>query len=509
MRVAFRVDCTQHTGSGHLMRCLTLADALRARGAEACFLGRLTPAAQRLVQARGHALHAIDAKPSHPLESDAPAHASWLGASQADDTAASSKVLETFQPQWLVVDHYGIDYRWERAVRPLAGRLLVIDDLADRAHDCDVLLDQNFHGDDGAAHRYDGLVSDTCRRLLGPRYALMRPEFGQHAERARVRDGSIRRVLISFGGIDAQNHAERTLQAIESIDAGIAIDLVVGADCPHLPRLQAKCAGLQNVQIHVQTEHMADLMSRADAAIGAGGTSTWERLCMGLPTLAVAVASNQAPGLAALCEAGYLVGVNDFDALSASDLQALLRTLILSPALGRGLARRGQALVDGHGTQRVAALLAPATISMRRAGWDDCDALHAWRNDERVRAQSHDPKPIAYESHRRWLEQVLAAPERVLLIGSDALGPLGVVRFDLQPAQALVSVYLVPTRIGRGLSSALLEAAARWLRNAHPEIERLVAEVRPGNLPSQRAFERAGYVIDHHTFAAQIKGSQP
>ena len=509
MRIAFRVDCTQQTGSGHLMRCLTLADALRARGDEAHFLGRLTQVGQHLVQKRGHALHEIETPPSFALERDAPAHAAWLGASQADDAAASSKVLAELRPEWLVVDHYGIDHRWEHSVRSSVGCLLVIDDLADRVHDCDLLLDQNFHGDDRLSYRYDRLVPADCRRLLGPRYALLRPEFGQHDHRTRSRDGSIRRILISFGGIDVQNHSERALLAVRSIDAGIAIDLVVGAECPHLPNLHARCTGLSNVHIHVQTDRMADLMSHADAAIGAGGTSTWERLCMGLPTLAIAVATNQAPGVAALCEGGYLIGMDDFDALGPADMRSILQTLMLSPALSRGLGRRGQALVDGEGTSRVIALLSPPAISIRRASLTDCDALHAWRNDDRVRAQSHDPKPIAYENHRRWLEQVLAAPHRALLVGEDAEGPVGVVRFDLQSTEALISVYLVPSRVGSGLSSALLRAAAGWLRATHPHVERLVAEVRPGNLPSQRAFERAGYVIDHHTFVAQIKGSQP
>ena len=318
MNVAFRVDAAPEIGSGHLRRCLCLADALRARGAHTRVVSRgLPPHLRALCDAGGHEvreLHEADGPGSGAdIEPAAggPAHARWLGTSQGADAAATRAVLAGASWDWLVVDHYGLDARWESALRPAAGRILAIDDLADRAHDCDVLLDQNLHVEPEA--RYAGKVPEASRLLLGPRFALLRPEFARARARVAERTGPVQRVLVAFGGADAANHTTAALQALAAAAGSTrpAVDVVVPAGHPHVAAIDAACRR-DGFDCHVQSDRMADLMAAADVSVGAAGTMLWERCSVGLPALALAVAANQVAGLAAAArgggQAGHLVG---------------------------------------------------------------------------------------------------------------------------------------------------------------------------------------------------------
>ncbi|RME63691.1 MAG: UDP-2,4-diacetamido-2,4,6-trideoxy-beta-L-altropyranose hydrolase, partial [Alphaproteobacteria bacterium] len=170
MRAAFRVDASRAIGTGHVGRCLTLAAALRDAGGDALFLCRAHDGhLNAKIEEAGFPVLSL---PKRNDTDDDLAHSHWLGATQADDAKASIAALAGHRIDWLVVDHYGLDARWESALRRHAHRILAIDDLADRSHDCDLLLDQNFFLD--AASRYDGLLPDHCRPLLGPRYAVLR-----------------------------------------------------------------------------------------------------------------------------------------------------------------------------------------------------------------------------------------------------------------------------------------------------------------------------------------------
>lgn len=201
-----------------------------------------------------------------------------------------------------MVDSYALDHKWEKFLRPHVNKIMVIDDLANRAHDCDLLLDQNYYRD--IEHRYDGLLPLTCRKLLGPEYALLRPEFHQAKKNLRKRDGKIRRILVFFGGSDPSNETKKALQAIKLLNRPeIAVDVVVGAGNPHREEIKQICSEMPNTTYYCQVENMAELMAAADLAIGAGGVTTWERLYLELPTIAIAVAENQVETLEALGEA--------------------------------------------------------------------------------------------------------------------------------------------------------------------------------------------------------------
>ncbi len=279
MKVLFRCDASAEIGSGHVMRCLTLADALALSGARVTFVCRQQPGdLAALIELKGYPVHRFCA-----TESDWEADADRTAASAAEAGGAFD---------WLVVDHYRLDARFERRMRLLGMKVLAIDDLADRPHDSDILLDQNLYGN--PAGRYRGLVPPGCRTLIGPGYALLRPEFIRERQHLKRRFGKLERLLISFGGSDPTNETGKALAAMELLGGERpSLDVVIGSSNPHAAPVGSACAALPRCTLHTQVENMAQLMSHADLALGSGGSTTWERCVLGLPTLAVVVAPNQ------------------------------------------------------------------------------------------------------------------------------------------------------------------------------------------------------------------------
>lgn len=355
MRVAFRVDAAPHIGSGHLMRCLTLADALKTCGCEAHFLGRPLPAALRaLVESKRHYWHDVVAANAGPAEVGPPAHAMWLGTTQVDDAAAAAATLATLHPDWLVVDHYALDQCWERQARPLVGRILVIDDLADRPHDADLLLDQNLQS--GPA-RYAGLLPAHCRSLLGPRYALLRPEFARlRAAAGRQAGHGLRRLLAFAGGYDSTDLLPRVVQAWRSLpdQRRPRLDIVVGQDSPNMSRLRELESACTGLTLHVQTTEMAALIAAADLMVTAGGSVNWERCCLGVPALICETAANQHEIVRELARARTAIALDPSETLDEASLAGLLGQLATRPSFLRRLGERASRLVDGRGAQRIA-----------------------------------------------------------------------------------------------------------------------------------------------------------
>lgn len=506
MKVALRTDASQRIGTGHLMRCLTLADVLRAGGAHTRFVCRPLPQElDQVVRARGHELVVLPAG-MDPVEKALgpaaganrasapppdPPHAAWLDATQEDDARATLAALAGDGPwHWLVVDHYALDVRWEAPLRAHARRILAIDDLADRRHDCDALLDQNLYADMQA--RYDGWVPEGCARLLGPRHALLRPEFAAARAELRPRGAAVRRVLVFFGGIDARNLTGVALDALDAIGGEFGVDVVIGAAHPQRDALVTRCAARPSTTCHVQAANMAELIACADVGVGAAGVATWERCALGLPALAVAVAANQQALLRDAARAGLVLGP-DIDGGDAVALALHLRALIGNGALRAHMEQAGLAAVDAHGADRVARLMLQPEVEVRRATEADARHLFDWRNAAEVRRVSRNDAPIAWADHQRWLAASLADPQRVLLVGSAGSSPVGVVRYDLSGDSAEVSIYLAPGQAGRGIGRALLGAAERWLAAGHPGVATVFAEVLAGNAVSHALFTGCGF----------------
>ena len=354
MRIAFRTDASLQIGTGHVMRCLTLADAMRERGGDCLFICRPHPGhLLELIAERGHkAVNLHERNEELPRPTD-PAHAHWLGTDWATDAEDTRQALGAEAVDWLVVDHYALGRRWEQALRPTCHRLMVIDDLADRPHDCDLLLDQNLGR---TTADYSGLLPANAHTLIGPRYALLRPEFAQlrAASLARRTNPQLRHLLITMGGVDKDNSTGGVLDALSTcaLPPGLSISVVMGPHAPWLQHVQTQVAKMHcPTQVLIGVNDMAQLMSDSDLAIGAAGSTSWERCCLGLPTIQLVLAMNQTEIANALAKKGLVLPASTetlrevFTAIMA-DQNSLARLLTI------GLA--ASAVSDGLGAKRLA-----------------------------------------------------------------------------------------------------------------------------------------------------------
>lgn len=493
MQVAFRVDASSIIGTGHLMRCLALADELKQRGTHSCFVSRHMPEHLRdMLVAKGHEFKLLSTIPHAMVVGDL-THAEWLGTTQEADAQDAINALSGQLRDWLVVDHYALDVRWESALRQTARKILVIDDIADRQHDCDALLDKNFYADMNA--RYVGKVPDHCLLLLGPRYALLREEFRQLREQAKPRKGSVQRILIFFGGVDADNYTGLSIQAL--IELGIPdihVDVVIGAQHPCRESIETACFRHDFI-CHVQTNKMAELMAVADLSIGAGGSAIWERCCMGLPAMTICAADNQHNQIVDAASEGLLYAPEVKDGIGLM-IERHLSSLMENSCLRQLISRNGMQAVDGLGALRVISSMGCSGIDIRTARADDSEHLFVWRNHPTIRAVSRNADTIKWEDHSNWFASVLSDQNRLLLIGQRDGVPVGVVRFDIENNQAEVSIYLVPEAKTSCRGHDLLQGAEQWFSKNHPEVKILRAHVLGANERSQRLFLAAGYQVE-------------
>ncbi len=351
------------------MRCLTLADALRALGATCSFICRTHPGnLLHAIEKRGYettALQAGEDCEAGALADGALAHAAWLGADWQTDARQTLAAIGERQAAWLVVDHYAIDARWESAVRPACHALMAIDDLADRTHDCELLLDQNWYGASTPA-RYDRLVPETCEKRLGPRHALLRPEYALLREWMPAHDGIVRRLLIFLGGSDPTNETAKVLDVLDhpAFDV-LAADVVLGPNHPDPDGIARRVAGRPATSFHQGLPSLAGMMARADLMIGAGGSTSWERMCLGLPAIVISIADNQTPTNLALMEEGYIDFLGEMGDVTVAHIAAALKRAMANPDALQLQSRKMQQLVSGTGAGEIAATLLNRTLHNR------------------------------------------------------------------------------------------------------------------------------------------------
>ena len=351
--VAIRTDYSPQIGSGHYMRCRTLAKALQKRGCQVTFMFRYLPEfCQEELRREGFESFSLSTPflPSAPLPKDyhLPRHASWLGVSSLEDAEACRMACSDRQPfDWLIVDHYSLDIIWEKATASLRRRLMVIDDLADRAHACDLLVDQNCYRN--AKHRYESSVPASCLCLLGSQYAILREQFRMARKRMILRKGPVRRLLIFMGSSDSGNYTQKVLNALAHLRSVHPehVEVIVSRTNAHLESLRAQCNRLGR-ELITDTPDMAEHMLLADAAIGAAGSTNLERFCMGLPAFVLSVAYNQEQMLED-CKAQGLLCAHEKD----TPLEDALLAFLKDDEQREAISRRCITTVDGLGVDRI------------------------------------------------------------------------------------------------------------------------------------------------------------
>jgi UDP-2,4-diacetamido-2,4,6-trideoxy-beta-L-altropyranose hydrolase len=369
MQVVFRTDASLDIGTGHVMRCLTLAQALREQGAVCRFISRAhTGHLAELVRLRGFEIDLLN-KDIPALASGSPddttvPHANWLGTHWAVDAYQTKATLIGAKIDCMVVDHYALDSRWELEMKAAGiSSLVAIDDLADRSHTCDLLIDQNLGR---AARDYAGLVPTGCKMLIGAQYAMLLPIFAELRSYSleRRREPSSRHVLITLGGVDKNDLTSQVLTSLRhcALPADGRITVVMGANAPHLQKARELASAMPwptDVQTNVQ--HMAQLIANSDISIGAAGATSWERCCLGVPSVLVVLADNQRQIAQALDHAGAAIILEN--SILDQQLRTFFAELAQSLARLRALSQAAAVVTDGKGVAKVR----DAVLALRRA----------------------------------------------------------------------------------------------------------------------------------------------
>lgn len=347
MKVSFRSDASLEIGTGHVMRCLTLANLMKNQGWDVSFIcrdhiGNLID----LIDNHGIDVYQLITKTEYTGNKEL-FHSNWLRVSQHQDAQDCLSILKEIEPDWLIVDHYALDIRWENQLINAYQRLMVIDDLADRNHNCDLLLDQTL----GRTFTdYEPFIPDTSSMLLGTQYALLRPEFADWREYSlkRREEFQLQNILVSLGGADPDNFTAQVLDVLSrcSLPNAIKVTVVVGATYPHLESIKKLSEKISySVEIAMNISNMAEVMSNSDIAIGAAGSTAWERCCLGLPTIQIVTADNQKMIARTLSDHGAAVSINNLQ-----DLPEAIKTVERSMM---SLSANAKNVTDGSGAYRV------------------------------------------------------------------------------------------------------------------------------------------------------------
>jgi UDP-2,4-diacetamido-2,4,6-trideoxy-beta-L-altropyranose hydrolase len=457
MRVLFRADASASVGTGHLMRSLALAQALRDAGDDVSLvtLAHSGSLADRWRSEGAVVIPAVDA-------------------GSDDDAAETRRLAAERAADWVVLDGYAFGPAYD-AVSSEA-RLLLVDDFGNPQLEADAVVNGNLYA------QPELYAAGDARLLLGPRYAMLRREF--RAGREPVwREG----IVISLGGADPLNH---TVRLVEELAArGLRGRVVLGAEYRSAASTSAMARRLGWEPVE-RADDMSTLLGGAALAIVGAGTTTLECLATGTPMIAVPIADNQARVAAALAEQRLAVVADSGDpAATAADAAALLDDASRLAALGEA----GLGLVDARGAVRVAGAMREPLITLRPAAADDAVAIYAWRNDPETRAASFNSEPIEWQDHLAWFDLALRDPRTRIFVAALSGEPVGTARLERRGELATISVMVAPAARSRGLASPIIRATVAFASELGArDVE---AYIRPANAASLRAFEAAGFVV--------------
>jgi UDP-2,4-diacetamido-2,4,6-trideoxy-beta-L-altropyranose hydrolase len=473
-----RADASIAMGTGHVMRCLALAQAWQDQGGECIFaMAETTTATERRVRGEKFEVIPLRASPG-----------------TLQDAEQVVQLTLAHHASWVVVDGYQFDVEYQRRLKAAGLKVLVVDDTGHAgAYVADVVLDQNVNACERVYQRRE---SDT-RLLLGPRYALLRREFKSWRKWKREIAPIARKVLVTVGGTDPDNVTVRIIRALRLLaEDKLEATIVIGGANPHGDGLEQEIKGAgDTLRLVRDAFDMPRLIADADVAISAAGITCWEMCFLGLPSVLIDVAENQTPVAHELDRQGVATYAGSSGQVTPQDIAARLKLLLFAPERRATMSERGRRLVDGCGAERVVSAMLPLALYLRPAERKDCRLLWEWANDPATRAAAFSTGTIPWEHHQAWFEDKMKDPNCLLLIGENSEGrPVGQIRLDLRSGrQGEIDVSVSPDARGSGLGSRLIDLGVREAF-ALTEAECLHAFIRRENEMSIRAFERAHFL---------------
>ncbi len=469
-----RADAGRATGTGHVMRCLALAEGWLDRGGAVVFIGE-TGSRSLAARLRSNGIEPID-----------------LGSEPGSDEDAhhTCKVAGSSGARWVVLDGYMFSSRYQALVQREGFKVLVVDDNGDAGpYHAELILNQNIHAHASLYER-----SPSTRLLLGPRYALLRREFRHWRHWRRTVPADIRSLLVTLGGSDPANLTARVVGALRPIgERGSQIKVVLGPANPHASLLRRELASFRNLYLLHAPPDMPSLMAEADIAVSAAGSTCWELAFMGLPSILLAVAENQRTLAGLLARLGCATDLGWHEAIRPREVSSAVESLASDLRARERMAVAGPSLVDGEGVDRAVMWLRGIPLRVRPVRVHDCRLLWTWVPDAEVRSAS-SAQLSTFEAYARWFEQKMGDSNCVLLLGVDPDDrPVGQIRFELDAqGEASVEVSVAREAVWSDLGTALIREGIRELRRRR-QVAVIHAAVRPDNPPTIRAFEASGF----------------
>jgi UDP-2,4-diacetamido-2,4,6-trideoxy-beta-L-altropyranose hydrolase len=472
--LVIRVDANVAIGTGHVMRCLALAQAWQDSEGDCVFaMAESTPAVEQRLRREGMKVERLAAV-----------------AGTREDTKQVGRLARENNARWIVLDGYHFDSAYQRAIKAEEFKLLCVDDQGRaETYSADLVLNQNLHANMSLYSRRDS----ATRLLLGPRYAMLRREFHACRTWRRTIPEIGGKILVTMGGSDPNNLTMKVIEGIRQLsNLEVETVVLVGGSNPHLHALEASIPAQKAVRLVTDSTNVAEWMAWADVAVAGAGTTFWEMCYMGLPGILLVLAENQKCVAEASVKFGIAWNLEHETEVSVSTLSRKLAELLSSKETRAAQSKKGRKLIDGRGAKRVAALL--AGLELRRAVASDCEVFWQWACDPDARAASFHNNGISWEEHKKWFRTKLSDPHAILYTATTKTDePLGAARYQIEGKRAVLSINLDARFRGRGWGYKLLAVAVQKVFD-DSAVEFVDAYVKPANEASLKLFMGAGFV---------------
>jgi len=501
LKAVFRVDASLEIGTGHVIRCLTLAQVLKDNGASIDFIcrqheGNLIDK----IRSRGFNVYELELLEESELDNKL-SHSRWLGVTQQQDADECIDILKTKETDWLIVDNYALDEDWHYRLQNCYEKLIVIDDLSDRKHRCDILLNQAFGIQQSD---YAALVPTNCLSLLGSQYALLRPEFVEWRAYSLERrsNSKFQQLLINMGGVDVDDITGKVLKELMTcaLPSNINIVIVMGRSAPHLEDVLIAADTLPYMtEIKVDVNNMAEIMANSDIAIGASGSTTWERCCLGLPTIQIAIAKNQILSAKMLAQHNAVKLVTEF-----KEIRHLLEN---SAEWIEDAGVKASQICDGKGAYKVFNRMSDYKITLDNFGeFELCNYINLnmddkiftlnMRNHSKIKKWMYNQKSISIKEHVEFIENLENEVDRRYFIVKQQNNIIGSINFTKIKLHNSVEfgIYTNPFMQLRA-AGTLLEAVASQYAFIELSVKKIISEVFSDNERAINFFKKRGFKL--------------
>jgi len=485
MTIVFRVDASSTIGTGHVMRCLTLAKELEKQGAKCKFICR--DLKDNLIEK----IKTENFKVS--ILNNSKIYSNWLGEDYNEDAFQTINALNNEVVDWLIIDHYGIEKKWEKKLRPAVRNIMVIDDLANRDHDCDLLLDQNL------VHnfkiRYQDILPKSCNTLLGPEYALLQREYKNFHTAAPTRIGPTKNILVYFGGINYYHLTELVLNAFLSLKRkDIFLNVVISSNSPDKKKILELSNHYKNIKVISDLISLAPLMLKADLSIGACGATTWERCCLGLPSLVITVAENQRQIAKELNKQGIIRWLGHHDTITKKSICKAIENYTDQNL--ETWSKACKLITDGKGALKVATNITlnfKTKLKARSANKKDEALLLKWANDPLVRRNSFNLNNIMPKTHHEWFYKRIKNSKicKIIIVETKEALPVGQVRIEKEIDKWMIDFSLADFARKKKIGTKMLNTALKKFISMG--ITDFFAKVKQDNKASCQVFKNAGF----------------